>query len=663
MSHNFKAVDFSGSNTITDEGIKNHFKKDLAPWQPIAELIWNGLDANATEVSVFIRRNNMGGVESISVLDNGDGIDFTRPLDNFRRFNDSLKRKSHSMHGSKGRGRLAFHKICNRAIWFTKFKNQDAYIEVESSHLRDIKGTTIPTERQNALLTDMKSGTCVELLNIFRSIEETETLLNQLSLEFGWHLALNPEKCIKLDGQMVVPPDHTRIEKTVSVENEEFKIELLHWSQKLQSEKSYNYLLDSNGNVIFHMPSSLNHKPGYYTSLFISSAWFDAYSSEHTLTQEIQTLTTTKVWKQVFKSIVDFAQEHYSVFLIAQADKQIKELVEQGDFPDYKELSPAYSEWRLDHLKGIVRAIIISDPKLFKNSNKRQRKIIIRLLDRLAVSNENDALLDVLESVLDLDSNAMQIFSDQIKKAKLNNIIKTIETLQKREMAIARISEIMRNHYKETLETPDLQGIIESNTWLFGNQYETIGAEEDTFTKIAERLRDRVNGINEIDIGDLDEGAILEGANRQVDLFLVRRNLQYDSLNKPYFKCVIIEIKRPSIALNKKHLRQIDEYAAILSGNPDFNGINTKYEIVLVGRKISDSDYEINSRLADLADRNEPGLIGSGKIKRYVKTWKTITEEFGIANNFLLGILQTQRDSLENESRQELIGNLQKQTA
>lgn len=663
MNQNFKAVDFSGSNTITDEGIKNHFKKELEPWQPLAELIWNGLDANATEVSVIVRRNDMGGVESISILDNGDGIDFTRPLDNFRRFNDSLKRKSHSMHGSKGRGRLAFHKICNRAIWFTKFENQDAYIEVESSHLRDIKGTTIPSLQQNALLSTQESGTCVELLNFVRPIADTDSLLSQLSLEFGWHLALNSEKRILVDGFPVIPPAHTRVERIIKVENEEFKIELLHWAQKLQSEKSYNYLLDSNGNVIFHMPSSLNHKPGYYTSLFISSSWFDAYSSDQALSQELHTLTTTKTWKQVSKSIVDFAQEHYREFLITQADEQIEEFVEQGDFPDYKELSAAYSEWRLSHLKSIVRTIIISDPKLFKNSNKRQRKIIIRLLDRIAVSNENDALLDVLESVLDLDQNAMQIFSDQIKKAKLNNIIKTIETLQKREMAIARISEIMRNHFKETLETPDLQGIIEANTWLFGNQYESIGAEEDTFTKIAERLRERVAGINELHAEDVEDGASLEGANRQVDLFLVRRTMQYDSLNKPFFKCVIIEIKRPSIALNKTHLRQVDEYAAILNRHPDFNGINTKYEIVLVGRKISDADYEINSRLLDLADKNEPGLIGSGTIKRYVKTWKTITEEFGIANNFLLNTLQTQRDSLEKESREELIENLQKQTA
>jgi hypothetical protein len=43
-----------------------------------------------------------------------------------------------------------------------------------------------------------------------------------------------------------------------------------------------------------------------------------------------------------------------------------------------------------------------------------------------------------------------------------------------------KLRTLMNDHYLETLETPDLQGIIEANTWLFGSSYETIGAEEDT---------------------------------------------------------------------------------------------------------------------------------------------------------------------------------------
>lgn len=663
MSNSFEPFDFSGNNTLTDAGIRNHFKKEMEPWQPIAELIWNGLDAGAQNVRVITRDSPLGGTSSVTVLDDGKGIEFTRPLDNFRRFNDSLKKKSHSTHGSKGRGRLSFHKICAKACWFTRFDGMDAKITVESSSLSSITGLRIKPEQQNALLKEKDAGTCVELTAFTRNIPTQENLLNDLRLELGWHLAFNPEKNISLNGVQITPPEHSKTTKTIIEVDSEFRVELIQWKEKLNSEKSHTYLVGSEQLPLHHMPSSLNQKPGYYTSVVISSPWFDVLaSSDETLATNFGELSTSKTWKALSKSLNKFTQEHYQDFLVSLADEQIKAFEEEGDFPEYKEFDPSYSAWRRNHTKTIVRAIILNDPKLLKNSNKRQRKIIIRLLDKISVSSENSSLLDVLESVLELSATAMDQFANQINKSKLDNIIQTIEILQKRELAIERISEIMRNHYEKTLETPDLQGVIESNTWLFGNQYESIGAEEDTFTTIAKNLRNAIKGINDVDEEDVEGEASIEGANRQVDLFLVRRQKQFDSYNQPYFRCVIIEIKRPSISLNKRHLRQIDDYAGILAKHHEFNGIKTKYEIVLVGRKISGADYDIAERLIGLSDRNDPGLIGAGPIKKYVKTWQTIIEEFRISNDFLLSNLKTRRDNLQGMTKEELVTALHEPT-
>lgn len=656
--------DFSGSTAITDEGIRNHFKRDLEPWQPIAELIWNGFDAGAKSVRVITRENDMGGTISVTVLDDGEGIDFTKPMDNFRRFNDSLKKRSHSTHGSKGRGRLAFHKICANATWHTKYHGRNAIIGIQSSSLSTINGHEIPENEQNALLSSKAQGTCVELTNFTNNLPEQHELVHQLQLELGWHLAFNPEKSIILNATPISPPAHTLTKETIYAEGIEFSVELIQWDEKLNSEKSYTYLRGSDGIPLHHMPSSLNHKPGYHTSLLVSSPWLDALSGDESeLRSTFNELSASKVWKGFSKLLSAFTQNHYQEFLARLADEQIEGFIEEGDFPDYKGIDPAYSSWRLGNTKRIVKSIILADPKLFKNSNKKQRKIIIRLLDKISVSSENSSLFEILDSVLDLDSVDIENFAAQIKRTKLQNIIQTIESLQKREHAITRIAEIMRHHYKLTLETPDLQGVIENNTWLFGNQYESIGAEEDTFTKIAKNLRNSVKDIEIIESDDLEDVATVDGANRQVDLFLVRRQKQYDSNNQPYFRCVIIEIKRPSVSLNTKHLRQVDDYATILSRHPEFNGIRTKYEIVLVGRKISDSNFDIHERLNNLADRNDPGLIGAGTttnpIKKYVKTWQTIIEEFRISHDFMLSTLKTQRDSLEIETtKEELLESL-----
>jgi len=662
-STSFSPRVFSGTTKITDKGIRNHFGKSVSPWRPLAELIWNGFDAKANTITACVTRNEIGGIDSVTVLDDGDGIDTDGNDSSFFNFRDSKKKRSHNVHGEKGIGRLYFHKICNQSDWYTRSAGVDAKLTVFSSALDRVEATTIPRTDQHALLAESTSGTCVELTKFSTPYPDHEDLVKSLSLEFGWYLAINTDKVITLNGEKILPPSHKTNDATFDIEDQHFHVRLIHWLEKPTSGQSYIYYTSANGKTVDYSLSSLNKKTDYYTTLAAQSSWFDDCQDEHNLLRvSFQALSQSKIWKQLHKNISEFGQNHYREFLVSKAEERLNQLEADGELPSYEGVSKSYSEWRLGNLKNILRVILISDPKVFKDSNKKQRKLVIRLLDRLAISNENDAIFEVLESVLDLDDSSMQAFSDQIKTASLNNIIQTVERLQKREMAIARISEIMRNHYDKTLETPDLQGVIEANTWLFGNQYETIGAEEDTFSAIARNLRDRMKNINDVSEDDIDDGATLEGANRQVDLFLVRRQMEFDSsTHQPYFKCVIIEIKRPSLSLNKKHLRQIEDYAEILEKDPDFHGAGTQYEIILVGRKISNSDVTIRNALKGFSDKNDPGLVGDGPIKKYVKTWKTIIEEFSIKNNFLLETLQTRRIAVES-SRAALLSKLHVKT-
>jgi len=45
------------------------------PIQAIAELIWNGLDADATDVNVEVKSTKLG-MERVTVRDNGHGISY-----------------------------------------------------------------------------------------------------------------------------------------------------------------------------------------------------------------------------------------------------------------------------------------------------------------------------------------------------------------------------------------------------------------------------------------------------------------------------------------------------------------------------------------------------------------------------------------------------------
>ena len=49
----------------------------------LAELVWNSLDADATEVNVIFSLNALGGIDSIVVTDNGSGISKERAEHDF----------------------------------------------------------------------------------------------------------------------------------------------------------------------------------------------------------------------------------------------------------------------------------------------------------------------------------------------------------------------------------------------------------------------------------------------------------------------------------------------------------------------------------------------------------------------------------------------------
>jgi len=408
------------------------------------------------------------------------------------------------------------------------------------------------------------------------------------------------------------------------------------------------------------MHSSGNKKPEYFVSIYVSSPYFERFTpNSETLSEPVESFLQSKLGRNLEKQIKLFIADNYASFLISQAEDQVARYESEGDFPAHPELGSAERSWRLSYVKEIVKSVIIKEPTLFIGSNKKQRRVIIRLLDRLAVSNENSGIFDIIESILDLDAATMKTFANQINKTKLENIVNTIEVLQKRENAIHQIQEIMDVHYKGVLETPHLQGIIENNTWLFGASYEILGAEEDSFTKAAENLRLEIKNIEDVDVGDLADGVTVEGAQKQVDLLLVRRQPQYDPNGEKYYRCVIVEIKRPGVALNDKHLQQLDQYASIISKYPAFQSDLTRFELILIGRTISAEAFNIGQRLESNKVHGEPGIITkTAKVKAYIKHWPRIFDEFNLTNDFLLENLKTQRADLSKMTKEDLLADL-----
>lgn len=651
---------FSGSAKTTDTGIKKHFK-NYEYEKALFELIWNGLDAGANSVEMSLNRNSLDGIETIEIKDDGNGIDFLNIEDNFGKFNDSLKRNDSDKHGSHGRGRFAFHKLCNKAIWYTKFNNDNVKITIESSSLKNFEGSPLKEFEQHSYLRSIPTGTCVVLSNFDKqNLENIEELKKLFSIEFGWFLALNKSRNIIINGENIEIPEHELSEPEFEIENHKFNIKVFRWIKKPSSEKSYNYLVNNDNKVLQRKLSSFNQKNNFYTTTYIFSDLNDEFNQEG-LEISPEHNKHLKIYDELSKKLLSYQKKIYQDFLRSYVDQRIQSFDDDGYFPDYKYVDPNFAHWRKQNTKSIIKEIYISDPSIFNTLNIKQSKILIRLLDRILISNENDAVLEVIDSVLDLDEKKTKKFAEHLKRTTLDNVISTIEILQKRQNSIHKLREIMLTHYKEVLETPDLQGIIEANTWLFGPQYTILGAEEDTFQSTAKRLRDTIKDIHVINDDDIANGSNVEGVNRQVDLFLARKQPSYDSKGNQIFKCIIIEIKRPGISLNKKHLRQLEDYADIISKHAGFSSELMKFELILIGRKISKDDTYINRQLEGQQEKGESGLVSiDSKIKCYVKTWFSIFDEFELSNQHLLSTLNTKLDNLSGFASKKIVTELQK---
>jgi hypothetical protein len=392
----------------------------------------------------------------------------------------------------------------------------------------------------------------------------------------------------------------------------------------------------------------------------VTSTWADTFSQEQDLLNPVAHTPASPVWRK-FKTQLDLlSQSVYDEFLRLRSEEVVKGYEDEGYFPTYAGLNEEDRNWRHHHTRELVRNIYIAEPRVFHSATKKQAKLIIRLLDRLAVSNENDALFEVLEGALDLDKTSVQTLASQLRRASFENIVASIEVLQRRAIAVQQLRHVMNEHYREVLETPDLQKIIESNTWLFGPRYETIGAEEDTFTKVAKKMRDEVMARNQVDTEDVDDEDDLPGAKRQTDLFLARKFPALDSMGNKVYKCIVVEIKRPAISLNKKHLRQLEDYAEIIKRQPQFKSENMHFELVLLGRQISSADTNIKSRLNAQLLRNDPGLVTEDpRMKLYVMNWYTLLDGFELTNGFMLDKLKLKRDDYSAESKEALIAELQ----
>ena len=119
------------------------------PVAAVAELIWNGLDADATSIDVELESDGLGGIGKIVVSDNGEGIPYKDAPALFGKLGGSWKKHSaHTnrlqrvLHGQEGRGRFKAFSLGAAVDWKIAYRTNDGTFAYDISILEATSGVS-----------------------------------------------------------------------------------------------------------------------------------------------------------------------------------------------------------------------------------------------------------------------------------------------------------------------------------------------------------------------------------------------------------------------------------------------------------------------------------------------------------------------------------------
>lgn len=237
------------NQSIESSGITKDYR------EAICEYVWNGFEANASEVRISYTLGELDGIDSVVISDNGSGIDYNDLTNTFGAFltsqknNLSLKLKSKS---NKGKGRFSFTAFSSLVIWETHYIDADvmkSYTITLSNENKEQLEYSEPIKNDE----NTSSGTSVSFYNIYGigpADLESKELEEHLLYEFAWYLYLNRHKNFKLylnDKELDYSNyiDDSLIETIVrTIDDQTFEISLIVWTEKIK-EKFRSYYFDS----------------------------------------------------------------------------------------------------------------------------------------------------------------------------------------------------------------------------------------------------------------------------------------------------------------------------------------------------------------------------------------------------------------------------------
>lgn len=610
--------------TIEVEVQRDHLERLATSKSPIAavtELVWNALDADAQRVEVELSRNQLGGLDEITVSDDGHGLPAQEAANAFSRLGGSWKmRKARTeggriLHGQQGKGRFQAFALGEEVEWSTRYADSGTVYQYQ------IRGSRSSLKRfamdEVAESRDPRTGTVVRIRGIDRKLAALESprARQTLTEEFALYLREYSTVFIMYDGERLDPAE---IEDHV----EDYDIEahlddgrmvdaamtVIEWA--IHADRAL-YLCDENGFTLHQMPPGIQ-APGFNFTAYLKSEFF----RELWASGDLQLEDLHPDLKKVVDAAKDQLRSHFRRRVAEISGNLVERWKEEEVYPF--EGTPRSSVEVAERQVFDVLALNVHEylPD-FRDSSVENRKLSFRLL-RTAVETSPDAVQLILKDVLKLPKEKLEEFAELIEKTSLDAIINASKMVADRLDFLQGLEALVfsAEGKKSTLERRQLHRIVAEHTWLFGEEF-NLTVNDRSLTSVLKRHLD----MSERDLLD-DERVVREdGTEGIIDLMLSRAVPQARPDQREH---LIVEFKRPSVAIGSKEATQVKEYATAVATDERFRDTDTRWEFWAVSNEISEA-----VRLeASQAERPAGLLIDHRELRMriWVKTWGQIIE-------------------------------------
>lgn len=608
---------------VRDDFIARQTKAKPVP--ALAELLWNSLDADASDVSVEFAHNDLAeGMSKIVVYDNGTGFSraearslFGNLGGSWKRHTRLTKRNHRIIHGQEGRGRYKAFALGQSVTWKVCYEEASVRKSFEVRVLEaDLTDVTITDE---VPAPERSTGVIVEIDDLRRDFKtfESEGGIQDLNEIFALYLMnyqsvsisiagqrLDPESVIASHHKTSLPPIETADGARQSVE-----LEVIEWRT---DARRVLYLCSAAG-FPFDQVDTRFHVPGFSFSAYLKSSYVEELHNEERVALSEMDPQLSATVEKARAAIKDYFREKAA----EKARSLVEEWIAEDVYPYHG--VPQNAVEKVERQVFDIVAVQVQElaPDLGISSAKA-KALHLRML-RSAIERGPEELQLILKEVLDLPVRKQRELASLLQETTLSAIITAAKTVADRLKFISALESIVfdpetKGRLKERTQ---LHKILSENTWVFGEEYNLWVSDKD-LRRVLEKHRDHLDPNISID----EPVKVIGKVRGIIDLMFSRSTRRHRANDIEH---MIVELKAPKVKIGSDAITQAKKYAIAVTSDERFSTVDgVRWHFWLISNSYDDfAKYEIDSgpdRERRLIAKGPRHIVG-------IKTWGELIEE------------------------------------